>query len=81
MFLLSGECFKQLSLTNDPRHTDDAGSAARAADGSWQMCQLCPAPVLRPQNCPLQLAFQGLINCFECSGAGQAQLSHLTYRF
>ena len=34
VFYYSGECFKQLPLTNDPRHTDDAGSAAGAADGA-----------------------------------------------
>jgi hypothetical protein len=29
----SGECFKQSLLTNDSRHSDDAGSVSRAADG------------------------------------------------
>ena len=33
-FYCSGECFKQLPITNDPRHSDDAGSLARATDGS-----------------------------------------------
>ena len=32
LFYFRGEWFKQLPLTNDPRHSDDAGSAARAAD-------------------------------------------------
>ena len=31
-FLLQGECFKQLPQSNDPRHSDNACSAARAAD-------------------------------------------------
>ncbi len=31
-------------------------------------------------NCRLPLAFQGLINCFECSDAGQAQLNLFPHR-
>ena len=30
-----GECFKQLPPNHDSRNTDDAGSAARTADGTW----------------------------------------------
>ena len=33
-FLLQGECFKQLPLTHDPRHLDDAGSTSGATDGT-----------------------------------------------
>ena len=34
---MQGECFKQLPLSHDPRHSNDAGSASGAADGykSW----------------------------------------------
>lgn len=31
---VSGECFQQLHLTNDPRHADDHGAAAGAAPGA-----------------------------------------------
>ena len=34
VFLLTGECFKQLPHTDDSRHTDDACSPAGDADGT-----------------------------------------------
>ncbi|QNI76205.1 hypothetical protein SynMVIR181_01226 [Synechococcus sp. MVIR-18-1] len=44
--------------TNDPRHSDDAGSASGAVDSSWQVCQLCPALFGITINRALPLAFQ-----------------------
>ena len=33
-FIATGECFKQLPPADDPRNSDDAGSAAGAIDGA-----------------------------------------------